>query len=48
MAEVSMTVSVESEIYVLLLRAANESRVDPGHIAALIIENYLEDNDGSL
>jgi hypothetical protein len=48
MAEVAMTVSVDTDAYVSLLRAANESGMDPGDFVALIIKNYLEENYGSV
>jgi len=43
-----MTVSVDSDAYVALLRAANKDNVDPGDVATVIIENYVEENYGSV
>jgi hypothetical protein len=48
MAEVNIRVSVRSDVYSALLRAANEVGVPVSEFAGALIANYLEENYGEV
>jgi len=48
MSDVSLTVELEDYLYAELLAAANEAETSVSYLASRIIQDYLEENYGTV